>query len=165
MNYLIFSLIILGQLWRNWFRFSFILSYLLFIFLFFNNSHLIGDGVGGWNPLWGSYDETDIDMQHTAARESEEESLGMFYFMFLLSCSLVILLFFNFYFILFLFMLFSFYIRSIIVFMVSLSIFLQFYILSYFCYFLWLYFVSLYSFIYILSICKRTWESNLTFVL
>lgn len=29
---------------------------------------------GGWNPLWGCADDTDVDMQHTAAREAEEEA-------------------------------------------------------------------------------------------
>ncbi len=31
---------------------------------------------GGWNPLYGCHDETDLDMQHTAAREATEEGLG-----------------------------------------------------------------------------------------
>jgi hypothetical protein len=34
------------------------------------------DDCGGWNPLWGCHDDSDVDMQHTAAREAEEEGLG-----------------------------------------------------------------------------------------
>lgn len=37
---------------------------------------LSDSGVGGWNPLFGWGDSTDTDMQHTAAREAFEESLG-----------------------------------------------------------------------------------------
>jgi len=32
--------------------------------------------VGGWNPLWGCADDTDVDAQHTAAREAYEEGRG-----------------------------------------------------------------------------------------
>jgi len=35
-----------------------------------------GKGCGGWNPVGGWHDDTDKDLQHTAAREAFEESLG-----------------------------------------------------------------------------------------
>jgi len=35
---------------------------------------LSAPSVGGWNPLWGSADDSDVDLQHTAAREASEEA-------------------------------------------------------------------------------------------
>jgi len=35
---------------------------------------LSAPSVGGWNPLWGNADDTDVDLQHTAAREASEEA-------------------------------------------------------------------------------------------